>query len=155
MTVKSNCRSTFILYLMKIKAILSDFDGTLCPTSSIDHNSNNDDNSNFIPIDVEDLLLKISKEIPICIISSKDFYFLYDRVKKFSDILSCILGMETLSLDNKNAISLDNNKITDVSSRSLIDKEHSIVSRHLLVDHETLLTNSSILNEISSFFEIK
>jgi hydroxymethylpyrimidine pyrophosphatase-like HAD family hydrolase len=63
--------------------------------------------------------------------------------------------METLSLDNKNTISLDNNKKTDVSSQSLIDKEHSIVSRHLLVDHETLLTNSSILNEISSFFEIK
>jgi hydroxymethylpyrimidine pyrophosphatase-like HAD family hydrolase len=149
---------------MKIKAILSDFDGTLCPTTSIDHYNDDSDKSNLIPMDIKEALIKISQEIPICIISSKDFYFLLDKVKEFSNVLSCILGMETLFVDNKDANTenkntgnsfLDNDQQVDRLNQTIFDKKYSIISRHLLIDHDTLLTNSSILNEIASFFEIK
>ena len=148
---------------MKIKAILSDFDGTLCPTSSIHHYNNESDKSNLISLNVKEALIAISKEIPICIISSKDFYFLYDKVKEFSNILSCILGMETLFVENKNANIehknfgngfLSNNQQIDKLNQTIIDKKCSIISRRLLIDYETLSTNSYILNEIARFFEI-
>ncbi len=69
-------------------AILSDFDGTLCPTSSItpyDYGTLCPTSSitpydygthSLIPSELEDMLCGISENIPICIISSKDFYFL-------------------------------------------------------------------------------
>ena len=77
----------------KIVAILSDYDGTLCPTSHIDLQ---DKDSGFVPADLENTLVDVSSTIPICIVSSKDFYFLYKRVRKFSNIISCLLGIETL-----------------------------------------------------------
>jgi hydroxymethylpyrimidine pyrophosphatase-like HAD family hydrolase len=144
---------------MRIKAIISDFDGTLCPTSSINPYDNY--SNSLVPPELEDNLCNISKSIPICIISSKDFYFLYEKVKKFSNILSCILGMETLFLDNKdknldnNTVSLKNNRIAAESFPSIIDNKYSIISRHLLVDYEMLLNNSILLNEIVDYFEIK
>ena len=151
---------------MRIKAIISDFDGTLCPTLSI--NQGNNKSNNVIPQDLEDTLHNISKSIPICIISSKDFYFLYEKVKKFSSILSCILGMETLFLENidkdkvndpgnknSNAKLLTENKNSDINLTSVIDNKYPIISRNLLVDYEILLNNSVILNEIVNYFEIK
>jgi trehalose-6-phosphatase len=53
--------------LLRIKAIISDFDGTLCPTLSI--NSYNNESNNAIPPDLKDILNDISNSIPICIIS--------------------------------------------------------------------------------------
>ena len=151
---------------MRIKAIISDFDGTLCPTLSI--NPGNNESNNVIPQDLEDTLHNISNSIPICIISSKDFYFLYEKVKKFSSIISCILGMETLFLENidkdkvndtenknSNAKLLTENKNSDNNLASAIDNKYPITSRHLLVDYDILLNNSVILNEIVNFFEIK
>jgi len=75
---------------MKISAILSDYDGTLCPTSSIKN-----DEENLIPADLEEILWGLSKKIPVCIVSSKDFAFLHTRTK-FAKIVSCIMGIETL-----------------------------------------------------------
>ena len=80
-------------------AILSDFDGTLCPTSSI--TPYGEESHSLIPSELEDMLCSISENMPICIISSKDFYFLIEKIKKFSNTLSCILGMETLFLESK------------------------------------------------------
>jgi hydroxymethylpyrimidine pyrophosphatase-like HAD family hydrolase len=143
-------------------AIISDFDGTLCPTSSC-VNHYDDKSYNLIPPDLEDILYNISKSMPICIISSKDFYFLYEKIRKFSSILSCILGMETLFLDSKDK-DIDNNNTTlsltdnikiDDSQFSIIDNKYSIVARHLLIDNEVLLNNSAILKEIVNYFEIK
>ena len=67
-----------------VAAILSDFDGTLCPTSSIKFNSDSD----FIPRPIEDILSEISLSIPICIITSKDFDFIYPKTKKFAKIFN-------------------------------------------------------------------
>src|SRR6185437_13281784 len=140
---------------MKVTAILSDYDGTLHPTSSIySHN----DKSIADALKLEVTLFEISKCIPICIISSKDFYFLYGKVKKFSNIISCILGMETLILDkdkdvkNKDMIiPLDNKNGKEPVFN--IDNSCSITSRHTLIDPEDLVINSNILNEIAKYIE--
>ena len=73
---------------MKIAAILSDYDGTLCPTTSL---------SNALPADLYNILLEISKVIPVCIVSSKDFHYL-DSCVSFAVIISSIMGIETFLL---------------------------------------------------------
>ena len=80
---------------MQITAILSDYDGTLCPTSSIRNQINT------IPQGLENTLWGISSKIPVCIISSKDFSFLGSRAK-FAKIVSCIMAIETIELPNDN-----------------------------------------------------
>ena len=87
-------------------AILSDFDGTLCPTSGIEYNYNSSD---FIPRSIEDILCEISLTIPIAIITSKDFDFIYPKIKQFAKILSCILGLEMFVLDDGQQINLNKN----------------------------------------------
>src|SRR4051812_35862447 len=78
---------------MRIGAILSDYDGTLCPTASLKSQDNN--NSSFIiPKKLEKILWNISEKIDVCIVSSKDFGFLHSRIK-FAKIISCIMGIET------------------------------------------------------------
>ncbi len=139
----------------KVIAVLSDYDGTLCPTSRI---NTNDDKLDAISHKLEEVLYGLSKSIPICIISSKDFYFIYNRVKSFSKMISCILGMETLFLDNKDntkdsILVADNNKSDHYDFKPV--NNISIVSRHLLVDHETIQNCSTILNKLANYFEMK
>lgn len=77
---------------MQISAILSDYDGTLCSASNV-----TDSSSNKIPVELDATLSEISKDIPVCVISSKDFGFLCDKIK-FARIVSCIMGIETIIL---------------------------------------------------------
>jgi trehalose-6-phosphatase len=51
---------------MEIAAILSDYDGTLCPTGSVKTRE-----KNIIPEILSNILWDLSEKIPICIISSK------------------------------------------------------------------------------------
>src|SRR5215204_2015675 len=74
----------------RVKAIVYDYDGTLAPTAHVK-------NTNAIPTELEDVLGNISAEIPVSVISSKEFEFLLKKVT-FSRILSCIMGIETLVL---------------------------------------------------------
>jgi hypothetical protein len=60
--------------MMQIGAILSDYDGTLCPAASVKGNGDSK-----IPPKLEKILWNISKEMSICIVSSKDFFFLHDN----------------------------------------------------------------------------
>ena len=78
--------------LLQISAILSDYDGTLCPTSNA-----KDFKSNKIPVELDDTLSEISKDIPVCVVSSKDYDFLCDKTR-FARIVSCIMGIETIVL---------------------------------------------------------
>ena len=71
----------------QVDILLSDYDGTLCPTDSVRGDGSVAGN---IPKELEQLLFCISKRIPMCIISSKDFAFLHERAS-FADILSCVL----------------------------------------------------------------
>ena len=75
---------------MQISVILSDYDGTLCSASHI-----KDFSSNKIPIELNDTLSEISKHIPVCIVSSKDYGFLCDKTR-FARIVSSIMDIETI-----------------------------------------------------------
>ena len=139
---------------MQIAAILSDYDGTLCPTGSI-----RCQDKSVIPKNLEDILWDISDKIPVCIVTSKDFRFLHSRAK-FAKIISCILGIETIILNNhKQGVKMASSSRSNSSSDSLEcdDKLDCIESSHLLLnDNKLLEVNSrlltSIANEISQNF---
>ncbi|MGE5635283.1 MAG: HAD hydrolase family protein [Deltaproteobacteria bacterium] len=132
---------------MKISAIISDYDGTLCPTSSLY-------SDNSIPQDLYNILFDISSCIPICIISSKDFNFIGSNVN-FAKIISCIMGIETfifLQKDKEESIDYnfrDNNEILD-----LIELKNKIRMNGLIKYHinqkENVSRNSSVLENLSS-----
>ena len=66
----------------QVNAILSDYDGTLCPTTSVSEDGS--DSVGMIPNELKQTLVRISKRIPVCIvciISSKDFTFLSRKSK--------------------------------------------------------------------------
>jgi HAD superfamily hydrolase (TIGR01484 family) len=115
----------------KVFAIVSDYDGTLAPTASIRCG----EGKNRIPKNLENILTEISRQIPVCILSSKDYGFLRDKVP-FANIISCVLGLETVVVIDRGDISLSPN----------------IRSRHLLIDDDDNLarTNERALNQLAS-----
>jgi HAD superfamily hydrolase (TIGR01484 family) len=121
---------------LRVNALLSDYDGTLCPTASVRGDSNV---GGTIPQELEQLLFCISKRIPICIISSKDFAFLHKRTR-FANILSCVLGIESV------IHSPHYNSINENNNLDCIRYQHLIASSHSLLDNSRLLYN--ILNLI-------
>jgi HAD superfamily hydrolase (TIGR01484 family) len=139
---------------MKISAILSDYDGTLCPTSSLTL-------SNSLPEDIHNILLAISKFIPVCIVSSKDFQFL-DSCVNFALIISSIMGIETFIL-HKGTKEFKN----DFKSEALFNSKEvkrEILNNNLFTSSikqkEKLIGNSSILEELSlmiskNFYDLK
>ena len=62
----------------QIDAILSDYDGSLCPTTSVGDGKSFDVGT--IPQGLEQILFRISDRIPVCIVSSKDFEFLHNNI---------------------------------------------------------------------------
>lgn len=105
---------------VKVFAIISDYDGTLCSAADM-----RVEGQNRIPPALEGLLQETSTRIPVCILSSKDYGFLCDKVP-FASIISCIMGIETLVMS-----------------------DGRIKSRHLLVDEELLCGNASALNQLA------
>lgn len=116
----------------RIAAILSDFDGTLCPTSDIRFGYNDSD---IISQPLQDILNKMSLTIPISIVTSKDFNFIYPKTKKFAKILSCILGLETFVINKNEQTNQDKN---------FLNKDF---------DYEMLEINSAILTETAAYLE--
>lgn len=80
----------------RVHAILSDYDGTLAPLTNV-KNSETD----TLTSELLQTLRKVSSEIPVCIISTKDFEFLRRKIA-FARILSCMMGIETIVTGNKN-----------------------------------------------------
>ncbi len=131
----------------RVAAILSDFDGTLCPTSDIKYDYNN---SKFIPHSLEDILCEVSLTIPISIITSKDFDFIYPKTKKFAKILSCILGLETFVLNDKEQIKQDKN--IPYENKKLCSENIHLKDR--ISPFDLLLSiNSDILSDIAAYLE--
>jgi HAD superfamily hydrolase (TIGR01484 family) len=130
---------------MKIDAILSDYDGTLCPTTSLTLN-------NSLPEDLLNILCDISQSIPVCIVSSKDFTFL-ESCSNFAVIICSIMGIETFFLQkNKKDF---NNSLVNYETISypidLKDKSKSnSLARYRIKQKEKLIQNSSILEDLSS-----
>jgi hydroxymethylpyrimidine pyrophosphatase-like HAD family hydrolase len=124
-----------------IAAIISDYDGTLCPTNSVRSKDAT------IPEDLEQVLWQVSQMISVCIISSKDYHFLHPRTK-FARILSCILGFETLTLKIHN--NEGRNPYKNIGSNNTEDGCGNTLSciedKHLMLsDNKTLRTNSGLL----------
>jgi len=139
---------------MKISAILSDYDGTLCPTSSLTL-------SNSLPEDIHNILLAISKFIPVCIVSSKDFHSL-DSCVNFALIISSIMGIETFIL-HKGTKEFKNNFKSEALFNSK-EVKREILNNNLFTSSvkqkEKLIENSSILEELSlmiskNFYDLK
>jgi hydroxymethylpyrimidine pyrophosphatase-like HAD family hydrolase len=105
------------LETMRLDAILSDYDGTLCPTTSV-RNDNRFGVGGAIPQGLEQILFSISKHIPVCIISSKDFAFLHNRAR-FARIMSCVLGLETIN-HSPHYDDAENNKLGCIGYQHLI-----------------------------------
>ena len=139
---------------MQIDAILSDYDGTLCPAASVKGNVGS---NSKIPPKLDKILWNISKEIPVCIVSSKDFFFLHDKTK-FAKVVSCMMGIETLVLNNHHySQGLSGNKsIDDIDRTSTIglqgndDNFQCIATRHILTDKQILQNNSELLRDIAN-----
>lgn len=85
---------------MKVKVILSDYDGTLCPTESVTARKD----ENRIPPALGHILRQVALEIPVCIVSSKDLDFLSETIQ-FSTVLSCIMGIETVLIKDNGSLS--------------------------------------------------
>ena len=84
---------------MQISAILSDYDGTLSPTTFFNHNNIKNEvfpNNNYSKtLELEKVLWEISSKISIGIITTKDFNFLHYRTR-FANVLSCIMRALTI-----------------------------------------------------------
>src|SRR5688500_2094180 len=130
---------------MKIDAILSDYDGTLCPTTSLTLN-------NSLPEDLHKILYDISQSIPVCIVSSKDFSFL-EPCSNFAVIISSIMGIETFFLQ-KNKKDFNNGLVNYETISDPIDLKDKFKSntlaRYRIKQKEKLIHNSSILEDLSS-----
>jgi hydroxymethylpyrimidine pyrophosphatase-like HAD family hydrolase len=139
---------------MQISAILSDYDGTLCPTTSIRSEEN------IIPEELENILWDISEKIPVCVVSSKDFGFLHGKTR-FASIVSCILGIETVVLRrHKRTMLSPLHSKEDISSDRVSECRDfgCIKNSYLPIEDNTLQYNSELLSqlaeEITSRFKV-
>jgi len=103
-----------------IRAIFSDYDGTLCSASAARDISRG---QNRIPPEIKEALQQISKQIPVCVISSKDFFFLKET-RSFAKVISCLMGIETLSFAHIAA-----NQLSPPSHRKLLVKESKLSAK--------------------------
>lgn len=128
----------------QIDAILSDYDGTLCSTTSVRSDISPIDT---IPQELEQILFRISEHIPVCIISSKDFLFLHKRTR-FAGILSCVLGIETV-IHNSHYGSNNNDKMNN----PCIMCQDLIASSYLLMDNSKLLHEIIEILQTHNYYE--
>jgi hydroxymethylpyrimidine pyrophosphatase-like HAD family hydrolase len=120
-----------------IRAIFSDYDGTLCSASAARDTSLG---QSRIPIEIREALQQISEQIPVCIISSKDYFFLKET-RIFANIISCLMGIETLSFAG--------------NSSNVKDHQSPPIRRRLMWGEEEseLFAQSNALEEIADRIE--
>ena len=125
-----------------IRAIFSDYDGTLCSVSAAKDTSLG---QNRIPLEIKKVLQEIAEQIPMCIISSKDYFFLKET-RAFAKVISCLMGIETLIFPSYTAAA------TTVDQ----GQQSPPIRRKLLVDKEEesdLTTRSCVLEDIAKSIE--
>jgi len=120
--------------ILKVSAIFSDYDGTLIPAQV------GNSMTNTIRDELEKELWNVAYNIPVCIISSKDYNFLKDKVR-FSKILSCILGIEIIG-------KMETKENRHSSNDAKSTQNSNIRNCMLLVDKTTLAKNSTSLKQI-------
>jgi hydroxymethylpyrimidine pyrophosphatase-like HAD family hydrolase len=134
---------------IRISVIISDYDGTLCPTSSLKRLNNQ------IPPDLDKVLWDISAKIPVCILSTKDFGFLRKKVQ-FAKIVSCIMGLEIFELAavEDRAANVDIDPVPNSNNNMSVNGEYSnIISQYRLLDANKLVKNSILLKKLSDKIE--
>jgi hypothetical protein len=104
-----------------------------------------DCSSNKIHIELDETLSEISKVIPVCVISSKDFGFLCDKTR-FAGIVLCITGIETIILKRQ----VGNELIHIKNDGNVLFDTHLTTDIDTLTDNSVLLT--SLAEEISQTF---
>ncbi len=125
----------------RVQAIISDYDGTLLPTAHVKNPK-----TNTIPRELEEILEEVCSEIPICVVSTKDFEFLRNKTT-FARMLSCIMGIETLILKNHGPSQTIEKRLlhTDLQVLELNPGALEVISEevsswqelsHLLVEHK-------------------
>ena len=128
---------------MQISAILSDYDGTLFPTTDLNSDRNSERLANgYSQVELNRVLWQISSRRTIAIVSTKDFNFLHNRTR-FARIISCMMSIETIVLKQKN---------------SIIPHRNSFIQNCILDTDEKILRNNSnrlesIINRISFKFK--
>jgi HAD superfamily hydrolase (TIGR01484 family) len=134
---------------LRISVIISDYDGTLCPTASLKGVNNQ------IPPDLEKVLWDISVKIPVCILSTKDFGFLRKKVQ-FAKIVSCIMGLEIFELATleSRVANVDIDLVPNSKNYLSVKGEFSnVISQYRLLDVKTLVKNSMLLKKLSDKIE--
>ena len=134
---------------MRISVIISDYDGTLCPTASLKGLNNQ------IPPDLEKVLWDISAKIPVCILSTKDFGFLRKKVQ-FAKIVSCIMGLEIFELATleSRAANVDIDLVPNSQNYLSVKGEFSnVISQYRLLGVNKLVKNSVLLKRLSDKIE--
>jgi hypothetical protein len=130
----------------RIKAILTNYDGTLSPTYTVRSKTDS------IPEQLEGVLWKVSQRIPVCIISTKDYHFIHPRAK-FARIFSCIMGIETIrhrSHEKAREIEKGMGEIGCGDNSSCIEE------RYLLPNCQKLLqSNSATLSKLAESIELE
>ena len=120
---------------MQIGAILSDYDGTLSPTSN-----NKTAALTNTKIELERVIWEISRKRTIAIISTKDFNFLHDRTR-FASIISCMMSFEIIIIKH---------------SESAACFKNSCVQKSMLnIDYEILHNNSQKLESMIDKISLK
>jgi HAD superfamily hydrolase (TIGR01484 family) len=134
---------------LRISVIISDYDGTLCPTASLKGVNNQ------IPPDLEKVLWDISAKIPVCILSTKDFGFLRKKVQ-FAKIVSCIMGLEIFELATleSRVANVDIDLVPNSKNYLSVKGDFSnVISQYRLLDVKTLVKNSMLLKKLSDKIE--
>jgi HAD superfamily hydrolase (TIGR01484 family) len=134
---------------LRISVIISDYDGTLCPTASLKGLNNQ------IPPDLEKVLWDISAKIPVCILSTKDFGFLRKKVQ-FAKIVSCIMGLEIFELATleSRAANVDIDLVPNSKNYLSVKGEFSnVISQYRLLGVNKLVKNSVLLKRLSDKIE--
>jgi hydroxymethylpyrimidine pyrophosphatase-like HAD family hydrolase len=138
----------------RIAAILSDYDGTLCPTDSVKNKAGT------IPEKLEQVLWSISRLIPVCIISSKDYHFLYPRTK-FARVFSCIMGIETISFGIDKGLTNENQgakiKSSSNKGKEICSNISYGIGKSRLLPHsrKALHINSDLLSRLAENIELE
>jgi HAD superfamily hydrolase (TIGR01484 family) len=126
-----------------IRAIFSDYDGTLCSASAARDTSLG---QNRIPQEIREVLQQIAEQIPICIISSKDYSFIKET-RAFARVISCLMGIETLIFDNNTP---------DPTTTSAEQEQPPSIQRKLLMEEkesDLLSAQSYALEDIAKSIE--
>ena len=134
---------------MRISVIISDYDGTLCPTASLKGMNNQ------IPPDLDKVLWDISAKIPVCILSTKDFGFLRKKVQ-FAKIVSCLMGLEIFELATleSRAANVDIELVPNSKNYLSVKGEFSnVISQYRLLGVNKLVKNSVLLKRLSDKIE--